>query len=253
MLSENKTVRKNAEYPNNRIDRCCLSDLKSDTYSNSFSPSDVHSEKISNISSDTVLVPGFVDVHVHLREPGFSYKETVKTGTLAAANGGYAAICTMPNLDPVPDSIEHLERQLEIIRRDACIPVYPYGAITIGENGRELSDMDALAPYVVAFSDDGKGIQNEEIMLAAMKKAKNFTRLLLLTAKTKVLFTVDAFMTGTTPTGIPCPEYAVKANGALLHAILSLSVRADVHTMFAMFRQRSPLILSVRQNLKAST
>lgn len=253
MLSENKTVRKNAEYPNNRIDRCCLSDLKSDTYSNSFSPSDIYSEKITNISSDIVLVPGFVDVHVHLREPGFSYKETIKTGTLAAANGGYAAICTMPNLDPVPDSIEHLERQLEIIRRDACIPVYPYGAITIGENGRELSDMDALAPYVVAFSDDGKGVQNEEIMLAAMKKAKNFTRSLLLTAKTTVLFAVDAFMTGTTPTGIPCPEYAVKANGALLHAILSLSVRADVHTMFAMFRQRSPLILSVRQNLKAST
>ena len=103
MLSENKTVRKNAEYPNNRIDRCGLSDLKSDTYSNSFSPFDVYSEKNSNISSDTVLVPGFVDVHVHLREPGFSYKETIKTGTLAAANGGYAAICTMPNLDPVPD------------------------------------------------------------------------------------------------------------------------------------------------------
>lgn len=253
MLSENKTARKNAEYPNNRIDRCCLSDLKSDTYSNSVSPSDVHSVKKSNISSDTVLVPGFVDVHVHLREPGFSYKETIKTGTLAAANGGYAAICTMPNLDPVPDSIEHLERQLEIIRRDACIPVYPYGAITIGENGRELSDMDALAPYVVAFSDDGKGVQNEEIMLAAMKRQKNFTRSLLLTAKITVLFAVDAFMTGTTPTGIPCPEYAVKANGALLHAILSLSVRADAHTMFAMFRQRSPLILSVRQNLKAST
>ena len=246
MLSENKTVRKNAEYPNNRIDRCGISDSKSDTYSNSVSPSDVHSVKKSNISSDTVLVPGFVDVHVHLREPGFSYKETVKTGTLAAANGGYAAICTMPNLDPVPDSIEHLERQLEIIRRDACIPVYPYGAITIGENGRELSDMDALAPYVVAFSDDGKGVQNEE-------RQKNFTRLLLLTAKTTVLFAVDAFMTGTTPTGIPCPEYAVKANGALLHAISSLSVRADAHTMFAMFRQRSPLILSVRQNLKAST
>ena len=252
MLSENKAVRKNAEYPNNRIDRCGLSDSKSDTYSNSVSPSDVHSVEKSNISSDTVLVPGFVDVHVHLREPGFSYKETVKTGTLAAANGGYAAICTMPNLDPVPDSIEHIERQFEIIRRDACIPVYPYGAITIGENGRELSDMDALAPYVVAFSDDGKGVQNEEIMLAAMKKA-NFTKLLLLTAKTTVLFAVDAFMTGTTPTGIPCPEYAVKANGALLHAILSLSVRADVHTMFAMFRQRSPLILSVRQKLKAST
>ena len=178
MLSENKTVQKNAEYPNNRIDRCGISDSKSDTYSNSFSPSDVHSVKKSNISSDTVLVPGFVDVHVHLREPGFSYKETVKTGTLAAANGGYAAICTMPNLDPVPDSIEHLERQLEIIRRDACIPVYPYGAITIGENGRELSDMDALAPYVVAFSDDGKGVQNEEIMLAAMKKAKKLHKII---------------------------------------------------------------------------
>ena len=252
MLSENKTVRKNAEYPNNRIDRCGISDSKSNTYSNSVSPSDVHSVKKSNISSDTVLVPGFVDVHVHLREPGFSYKETVKTGTLAAANGGYAAICTMPNLDPVPDSIEHLERQLEIIRRDACIPVYPYGAITIGENGRELSDMDALAPYVVAFSDDGKGVQNEEIMLAAMKKAKKLHKIIAAHCEDN-LFAVDAFMTGTTPTGIPCPEYAVKANGALLHAILSLSVRADVHTMFAMFRQRSPLILSVRQNLKAST
>lgn len=99
MLSENKTMRKNAEYPNNRIDRCCLSDLKSDTYSNSFSPSDIYSEKITNISSDIVLVPGFVDVHVHLREPGFSYKETIKTGTLAARKRRVCCDLHQPNLD----------------------------------------------------------------------------------------------------------------------------------------------------------
>ena len=101
------------------------------------------------------IFPGFCDVHVHFREPGFSYKETILSGSRAAAHGGYTAVCTMPNLDPVPDSPEHLQPQLEAIRKDACIAVYPYAAITKGEQGRVLSDMAALAPKVIAFSDDG--------------------------------------------------------------------------------------------------
>ncbi|MBQ1242469.1 MAG: amidohydrolase family protein, partial [Oscillospiraceae bacterium] len=109
-----------------------------------------------------VLLPGFVDVHVHLREPGFSYKETIGTGTKAAARGGYTAVCTMPNLNPTPDSLENLAPQREAIAREACIRVLPYGTITVGEQGTELSDMDALAPYVIAFSDDGRGVQNDD-------------------------------------------------------------------------------------------
>jgi dihydroorotase len=122
--------------------------------------------------SSYFLFPGLVDVHVHLREPGFFYKETIRTGTLAAAHGGYTTICSMPNLSPAPDTAEHLEEQLAIIRRDAAVQVLPYGAITQGEQGRQLSDMEAMAPYVVGFSDDGKGVQDADMMRAAMKKAK---------------------------------------------------------------------------------
>lgn len=118
-----------------------------------------------------VKLPGFCDVHVHFREPGFSYKETILTGTKAAARGGYTAVCTMPNLDPVPDSLEHLKVQSDIIARDAVINVYPYAAITVGEKGEELSDMEDLAPEVIAFSDDGKGVQSEEMMREAMTRA----------------------------------------------------------------------------------
>ena len=118
------------------------------------------------------VFPGFADVHVHFREPGFSYKETIYTGSRAAARGGYAAVCTMPNLNPVPDSLEHLKAQTDIIQRDAAIQVLPYGAITVNESGEKLSDMEALAPYVCAFSDDGHGVQNRETMRAAMQKAK---------------------------------------------------------------------------------
>ena len=132
------------------------------------------------VSPDHCLycMPGFTDVHVHLREPGFSYKETVATGTQAAARGGYAAVCAMPNLNPVPDSPEHLRLQLDIIARDAAIDVRPYGAITIGEAGGALSDMDALAPFVAAFSDDGRGVQDADMMRAAMRKAKALGRLI---------------------------------------------------------------------------
>ena len=122
--------------------------------------------------------PGFTDVHVHFREPGFSYKETIRTGSLAAARGGYTAVCTMPNLDPAPDSLAGLRAQLGIIARDACVRVYPYGTITRGEAGTALSDMDALAPYVVAFSDDGHGVQSADMMRAAMLKAKALGKLI---------------------------------------------------------------------------
>ena len=121
---------------------------------------------------DIHVFPGLCDVHVHFREPGFAYKETIKSGTMAAARGGYTAVCTMPNLDPVPDCPEALEKQLEIIRKDAVINVYPYGAITRGEKGEKLSDLEKMAGSVVAFSDDGKGIQSGQMMLDAMLKCK---------------------------------------------------------------------------------
>ena len=134
---------------------------------------DVFSFAPSAIVYNTVIIPGLCDVHVHLREPGFSYKETVETGTLAAARGGYTAVCSMPNLNPVPDSVEHLKEQLDIIERDAKIKVIPYGAITVGEVGRELADLSGMAKDVVGFSDDGKGVQDEATMLAAMEIAKS--------------------------------------------------------------------------------
>ena len=118
------------------------------------------------------IFPGFCDVHVHFREPGFSYKETIKTGSLSAARGGYTAVCTMPNLNPVPDSVENLNLQRTIIESDACIHVYPYGAITVGERGEVLADLEGMAPRVAGFSDDGRGVQSEDMMRAAMKKAK---------------------------------------------------------------------------------
>lgn len=124
------------------------------------------------ISDNIVLFPGLCDVHVHLREPGFFYKETVATGTAAAAHGGYTAVCSMPNLNPVPDSVAHLEEELRPIRHTAAICVYPYGAVTVGEKGEKLSDIEALAPFVCGFSDDGKGVQSEETMREAMIRIK---------------------------------------------------------------------------------
>ena len=139
--------------------------------------------KFGSIPSDAVfdreidckgmmVIPGFVDVHVHLREPGFFHKETIRTGTMTAASSGYSAVCSMPNLDPPPVDIDSLKVQLDIIKKDACIKVYPFGAITSNQSGAgELSDMETMAPYVCGFSDDGKGVQTGELMEEAMIKA----------------------------------------------------------------------------------
>ena len=125
------------------------------------------------------LLPGFCDVHVHLREPGFSYKETIASGSRAAARGGYTAVCAMPNLNPVPDSAEHLRVEREIIARDACIAVWPYGAITVGEKGEQLADLEAMSPDVIAFSDDGHGVQDAALMREAMLRAKALGKLIV--------------------------------------------------------------------------
>ena len=125
-----------------------------------------------------VLFPGFVDVHVHLREPGFSYKETIRTGTLAAAHGGFAHVAAMPNLDPVPDCAAALAVQRAIIEKDALVHVHPYGAISVGEKGERLADLDGLAPGVIAFSDDGRGVQSESLMREAMTRCHALGKIL---------------------------------------------------------------------------
>ena len=127
---------------------------------------------------NAAVFPGFVDVHVHLREPGFSYKETIRTGTRAAARGGFTQICPMPNLNPVPDSRETLAQQLDLIRRDAVVHVTPYGAITQGEKGETLADLAAMAPDVAGFSDDGRGVQSEDMMRKAMEEAKGLGKII---------------------------------------------------------------------------
>ena len=125
------------------------------------------------------LLPGLIDVHTHLREPGFIYKETIATGSMAGAKGGYTSICAMPNLHPTPDCMENLQVELDAIKKDAKINVYPYGTITKGEKGEELADLDEIADYVIAFSDDGHGVQNEQMMLAAMEKAKSLNKMIV--------------------------------------------------------------------------
>ena len=138
------------------------------------------SEELSVFNSSKYhIFPGFCDVHVHFREPGFSYKETIVSGSLAAARGGYTAVCTMPNLNPVPDSVEHLNQQLKLIEEGACIHVYPYGAITVGEKGEELADLEGMAPCAIGFSDDGRGVQNDEMMEQAMLRAKALGKMIV--------------------------------------------------------------------------
>ena len=126
-----------------------------------------------------VVFPGLCDVHVHFREPGFSYKETIATGSLASARGGYTAVCTMPNLNPVPDSVEHLKLQQDLIEESACIHVYPYGAITVGEKGETLADLEGMAPGVIGFSDDGRGVQSDDRMRQAMLRAKALGKMIV--------------------------------------------------------------------------
>ena len=143
-----------------------------------------HFEADSNVGESVfshrcVILPGFCDVHVHFRQPGFSYKETIESGCKAAARGGFTDVCTMPNLKPVPDTMEHLQQQLDIIDRDAVIRVIPYGSITMEQKGEVLSEMEKMAPYVCGFSDDGRGVQNREIMKAAMLKAKSLGKMIV--------------------------------------------------------------------------
>ena len=132
----------------------------------------------SNIDN-LCIIPGFCDVHVHFREPGFFYKESIETGSKASARGGYTAVCTMPNLNPVPDSVENITIQRDIIKATSCIHVYPYGSITVGQKGEELSDMDGMKDIAIAFSDDGRGVQSDEMMERAMLKAKSLGKMIV--------------------------------------------------------------------------
>ena len=163
-------------YKNGEVSKC---DMYFDGTSLSAFEGDVSVFAPSCVFDDILIIPGLCDVHVHLREPGFSYKETIKSGTLASARGGYTAVCSMPNLNPTPDGVENLNRQLEIIERDALIAVLPYGTITKGQAGLELSDMAEISDKVVAFSDDGRGVQSEEMMISAMEKAKSLGKMIV--------------------------------------------------------------------------
>ncbi len=130
-------------------------------------------------AENCIIIPGLVDVHVHLREPGFSFKETIKSGTMAAAHGGFTHVCSMPNLNPVPDNMKNLKQQLDLIKSDAVIKVTPYGSITIGQMGDELSDMEDMKDLVAGFSDDGKGVQEAEMMVMAMEEAKTCGKMIV--------------------------------------------------------------------------
>ena len=130
-------------------------------------------------SDEYAVFPGFCDVHVHFREPGFSYKDSIFTGSLAAAHGGYTAVCTMPNLNPVPDTPAHLKEQIDLIKQDGLIHIYPYGSITMEQKGEKLSEMKAMASQVIGFSDDGRGVQSDDLMRAAMKQAKQLNKLIV--------------------------------------------------------------------------
>ena len=164
-------------FTENSVKKC---DMQFDGASLSVFEGDMTSlSAFSSIVPNVNIFPGFLDVHVHLREPGFSYKETILTGTKAAARGGYTSVCSMPNLNPVPDSKENLKIQLDIIEKDACISVYPYGAITVGEMGEELSDLEGIAERVVGFSDDGRGVQSEDMMREAMIRAKALGKIIV--------------------------------------------------------------------------
>lgn len=121
-----------------------------------------------------LVMPGAVDVHVHLREPGFEYKETVKTGTLSAAKGGVTSIMSMPNLKPCPDCLENLNVQLAAINKDAIVNVYPFCSVTVNEEDKVLSKIDEMHDKVFGISDDGRGVNNLELLEQAMILAKKY-------------------------------------------------------------------------------
>ena len=151
-----------------------------------------------------VQIPALVDLHVHFREPGFSYKETIASGSMAAAASGYSAVFTMPNLNPVPDTVAHLQEQLDIIKRDTYTGVYPFASITMGQKGAgELVDFEALAPYVKGFSDDGRGVQSEELMREAMKQIRAVDRIMVAHCEVEALLNGGYIHAG---------EYAAKHN-----------------------------------------
>ncbi len=162
-----------------------MADLKAKTYTklkekDSLVKCFFSQESLSLFNShEYSILPGFCDVHVHFREPGFSYKETIHTGSLSAAAGGFTDVCTMPNLNPVPDSVEHLSEQRELIARDALVGVHPYGAITVGERGEQIADLEGMADQVIAFSDDGRGVQDREMMREAMQRAKALGKMIV--------------------------------------------------------------------------
>ena len=138
----------------------------------------IEGDKFFYQSEDVIVTLGLVDVHVHLREPGYSYKETIETGTKACARGGYTHVFSMPNLNPAPDCLDNLNVQLEIIKKDAVISVTPYGTITVGQKGEKLSDMREMSDYVCSFSDDGRGVQDDSTMEKAMLLAKDLGKII---------------------------------------------------------------------------
>ncbi len=174
------TLLKNATvFTPNGFEKCDLVLSGGSVFVNGIDSLDMSSADVIDCTN-RVIVPGFTDVHVHFREPGFSYKETIATGTAAAAKGGYTCVCTMPNLNPVPSTMEKLQQQLDIIEKDAVVHTIPYGTITMKQNGNsELADMEAMAPYVCAFSDDGKGVQADELMEEAMLEAKRLGKMIV--------------------------------------------------------------------------
>ena len=173
-----KMLLKNAQvFTNNEFKKKDIS-IENDYISNIAPSIDIEGFDVVYNLEGLYIFPGLIDVHTHLREPGFLYKETIETGSMAAARGGYTTICAMPNLNPTPDSLENLQPQLDAIKNTAKINVYPYGTITKGEAGEELSDLADIADKVAGFSDDGKGVQKEEMMLEAMKKVKKLGKII---------------------------------------------------------------------------
>ncbi len=166
VVYKNQKITKHPEY-------ICQAEIQGDVAVSSFLK-DVLSSSVSEYG----IFPGFCDVHVHLREPGFSYKETIKTGTMASARGGYTDVLSMPNLNPVPHNEDNINLQREIIKRDAVIGVHPFASLTVDEKGEKLSDMEALAPLSIGYSDDGRGVQSTSLMRSAMEKAASLGKII---------------------------------------------------------------------------